>query len=452
MAHVLAVTNQKGGVGKTTTAINLGAALAEMGHYTLLGDLDPQGGLSLGLGLAAHDLDLTIYNILTDTRIPVAGITHHIRPHLDLLPSNIDLAVAEFQLIAQMGREYILREALQGVRNTYEYIVLDCPPSLNLLTVNALTAADAILVPLQVEYFAMRGLEQLMDVFSRVRRRLNPSLEILGIVPTMVDVRRTNDQQILQEVTQAYPGLLLDVYIKESIRFADAPRHQRSILELDPKHDGARAYRKLAKLVLQRYGEWSEFQERQEQAYLNPVPPIESTREASELNSNRAETPSAINAPAANVQAETTRAMDALDANVNADTPNEPRALDANLAETSRAMDALDANVNADTSNEPRALDANLAETSRAMDALDANVNADTSNEPRALDANLAETSRAMDALDANVQTEATRAMEALETTLPPDADLHPHNGSVPIPPPPAPVETPNVASESRFA
>lgn len=261
MAHVIAITNQKGGVGKTTTAINLGAALAEMGHYTLLGDLDPQGGLSLGLGLAAHDLDLTIYNILTDTRIPVAGITHHIRPHLDLLPSNIDLAVAEFQLIAQMGREYILREALANVRNTYEYIVLDCPPSLNLLTVNALTAADAIIVPLQVEYFAMRGLEQLMDVIARVRRRLNPPLEILGIVATMVDVRRTNDQQILQEVTHAYPGLLLDVYIKESIKFADAPRHQRSILELDPKHEGARAYRKLAKLVLQHYGEWSPTEE-----------------------------------------------------------------------------------------------------------------------------------------------------------------------------------------------
>lgn len=270
MAHVIAVTNQKGGVGKTTTAINLGAALAEMGHYTLLGDLDPQGGLSLGLGLAAHDLDLTIYNILTDTRIPVAGITHHIRPHLDLLPSNIDLAVAEFQLIAQMGREYILREALANVRNTYEYIVLDCPPSLNLLTVNALTAADAIIVPLQVEYFAMRGLEQLMDVIARVRRRLNPNLEILGIVPTMVDVRRTNDQQILQEVTRAYPGLLLDVYVKESIKFADAPRHQRSILELDPKHDGARAYRKLAKLVLQHYGEWTEIQAQHEQILAQP--------------------------------------------------------------------------------------------------------------------------------------------------------------------------------------
>lgn len=258
MAHVIAITNQKGGVGKTTTAINLGAALAEMGHYTLLGDLDPQGGLSLGLGLAAHDLDLTIYNILTDTRIPIAGITHHVRAHLDLLPSNIDLAVAEFQLIAQMGREYILREALQTVRNQYEYIILDCPPSLNLLTVNALTAADAIIVPLQVEYFAMRGLEQLMDVYTRVRRRLNPNLEIIGIVPTMVDVRRTNDQQILQEVTKAYPGMMLDVLIKESIKFADAPRQQRSILELDPRHDGARSYRQLARIILKYYGDYAE--------------------------------------------------------------------------------------------------------------------------------------------------------------------------------------------------
>ncbi len=377
MAHVLAVTNQKGGVGKTTTAINLGAALAEMGHYTLLGDLDPQGGLSLGLGLAAHDLDLTIYNILTDTRIPVAGITHHIRPHLDLLPSNIDLAVAEFQLIAQMGREYILREALQGVRNTYEYIVLDCPPSLNLLTVNALTAADAIIVPLQVEYFAMRGLEQLMDVFSRVRRRLNPSLEILGIVPTMVDVRRTNDQQILQEVTQAYPGLLLDVYVKESIKFADAPRHQRSILELDPKHDGARAYRKLAKLVLQHYGEWSEFQERQEQAFLNPVSPTESTPEP----------------------------------------------------------DARDSNPNLETSSESSAPDSN----------------------------NQAEPTHAISAPDSISQTEPTHVISApdsnhtLASALPiepvlPDPGQHPNNGSAPFPPPPAPIETPNVSSESTFA
>lgn len=301
MAHVIAITNQKGGVGKTTTAINLGAALAEQGRYTLLADLDPQGGLSLGLGLAAHDLDITIYNILTDSRIPVAGVLHHIRAHLDLLPSNIDLAVAEFQLIAQMGREYILREALQNVQDTYEFIILDCPPSLNLLTVNALTASDAIIVPLQVEYFAMRGLEQLMDVIARVHRRLNPALEVLGIVPTMVDVRRLNDQTILQEVSKAYPGMLLDVYIKESIKFADAPRHQRSILELDPRHDGARAYRKLARLTLQHYGEWAEPEEYPEDetaevASAAAAPPPSEELPASNGDANVHEPPTLVTA------------------------------------------------------------------------------------------------------------------------------------------------------------
>jgi chromosome partitioning protein len=250
MAHVIAIANQKGGVGKTTTTINLGAALAERGRYTLLADVDPQGGLSLGLGLAAHDLDLTIYNVLTDKRIPIAGVIHHIRPYIDLLPSNIDLAVAEVQLITTMRREYILRDALAAVRERYDFILFDCPPSLGLLTVNALTAADVVLVPLQSEYFAMRGVESLMDVVARVRRRLNPRLEILGLLPTMVNFRRLHDQMVLSQVKQAYPDKLMDVFIKESIKFADAPAQQRSILELDSRHDGASAYRALARTVL----------------------------------------------------------------------------------------------------------------------------------------------------------------------------------------------------------
>lgn len=257
MGHVIAIANQKGGVGKTTTTINLGAALAERGRYTLLADLDPQGGLSLGLGLAAHDLDLTIYNVLTDKRIPIAGVIHHIRPYIDLLPSNIDLAVAEVQLITTMRREYILRDALAAVRERYDFVLFDCPPSLGLLTVNALTAADVVLVPLQSEYFAMRGVESLVDVVARVRRRLNPRLEILGLLPTMVNFRRLHDQMVLSQVKQAYPDMLMDVFIKESIKFADAPAQQRSILEFDSRHDGASAYRALARAVLRYWNELS---------------------------------------------------------------------------------------------------------------------------------------------------------------------------------------------------
>jgi chromosome partitioning protein len=255
MAHVLAIANQKGGVGKTRTTINLGAALAERGRYVLLGDMDPQGGLSVGLGPAALDLDLTIYNVLTDRRIAIAGVIHSIRPHLDLLPSNIDLAVAEAQLIATVGRENVLRDALATVRDKYDYILLDCPPSLGLLTVNALTAADAVLVPVQSEYFALRGIESFMDILARVRRRLNPQLEVLGLLPTMVDYRRNHDQMVLNQVYEAYPDKLLDIFVKESIKFAESQSHQLSILEFDARHDGTSAYRALARAVL-RY--WKE--------------------------------------------------------------------------------------------------------------------------------------------------------------------------------------------------
>jgi chromosome partitioning protein len=250
MGVIIAVANQKGGVGKTTTVINLGAALAEKSKYTLLVDLDPQGGLALGFGVNAHDLDITLYNVLTDSRIPLAGIVHHIRPHLDLVPSNIDLAVAEVQLVAQMGREYILRDTLTTVRAPYDYVLLDCPPSLGLLTVNALTAADALIVPLQCEYFALRGLDALIDIVARVQRRLNPQLELIGIVPTMYNPRRSHDQVVLKQVRSAFPNKLLDVVIKESVRLAEAPAAKRSILELDPRHEIAQAYRNLAEVII----------------------------------------------------------------------------------------------------------------------------------------------------------------------------------------------------------
>jgi chromosome partitioning protein len=250
MGRVIAIINQKGGVGKTTTTINLGAALAQKQQYTLLIDSDPQGALSLSLGLPAYDLEFTLYSILTDTRIPMAAVTHHIRPHLDLVPANIDLAGAELQLVAMMGREYVLREALTNVRGKYNFVLIDCPPSLGLLTVNALVAADEILVPLQCEFLAMRGLDALIDVVARVQRRLNPKLDLLGIVPTMYNPRRSHSRAVLDKVRATYPNKVMNVMIKESVRFAEAPEQRRTIFEVDGNNEGAMAYRQLAEEIL----------------------------------------------------------------------------------------------------------------------------------------------------------------------------------------------------------
>ncbi len=250
MGRVIAIINQKGGVGKTTTTINLGAALAQKQQYTLLIDGDPQGALSLSLGLPAYDLEFTLYSILTDTRIPVAAVTHHIRPHLDIVPANIDLAGAELQLVAMMGREFILRDALTNVRDRYQFVLIDCPPSLGLLTVNALAAADEILVPLQCEFLAMRGLDALIDVVARVQRRLNPRVKLIGIVPTMYNPRRTHSRAVLEKVRAAYPSKVLNVTIKESVRFAEAPEQRRTIFEVDGNGEGAAAYRQLAEVIL----------------------------------------------------------------------------------------------------------------------------------------------------------------------------------------------------------
>jgi chromosome partitioning protein len=250
MGRVIAIANQKGGVGKTTTTINLGAALAEKQQYTLLIDCDPQGALSVGLGLPAHDLDLTLYSMLTDTRIPIAAVTHHIRPHLDLVPANIDLASAEMQLVTMMGREYVLRNALASVRNRYQFVLIDCPPSLGLLTVNSLVAADEILVPLQCEFLALRGLDALVDTIARIQRRLNPKLTLFGIVPTLYNPHRIHSRQTLDRVRKNYPNKLLDISIKESVRFAEAPEQRRTIFELDRNNDGASAYRALAEVLI----------------------------------------------------------------------------------------------------------------------------------------------------------------------------------------------------------
>jgi len=250
MSVVIAIANQKGGVGKTTTAIHLGAALAELGRRILLVDLDPQSAMSASLGIDSYRLEETIYNVLVDSRVPIQNVIRHIRPNVDIAPSNIDLAAAEIELISAIGREYILKEALTSVRDNYDYILVDSPPSLGLLTVNALTAADEIIIPLQCEFLALRGMRFLLETIDRVKAKLNPHLEIRGILGTMYNTRTLHAQEVMDEIRSIFGDKVFDVVIRSSIRFAEAPVVQQSLLEYDPNHEGAMAYRKLAEVIV----------------------------------------------------------------------------------------------------------------------------------------------------------------------------------------------------------
>ncbi len=229
MSVVIVVANQKGGVGKTTTAINLGAALNELGKRVLLVDLDPQSALSAGLGVDSYQLDETIYDVLVDSRVTMPSIIRPIRPNLDVAPSNIDLAAAELELISAIGREYIFKEALAPIRNKYDYILVDSPPSLGLLTVNALTAADEVIIPLQCEYLALRGMRSLLETIEKVKAKLNPRLEIRGILGTMFNARTLHAQEVMDEIRSIFGDKVFDVVIKSSIRFAEAPVVHQSL-------------------------------------------------------------------------------------------------------------------------------------------------------------------------------------------------------------------------------
>jgi chromosome partitioning protein len=250
MSVVIAIANQKGGVGKTTTSINLGFALAELGRRVLLVDMDPQSALSGAMGLESNDVSNTIYDVLVDSAMPIEEVIHRVRPNVDVLPSNIDLAAAEVELVSALGREYILREALEPVRDRYDYVLIDAPPSLGLLTINALSAANQVIIPLQCEYLALRGMRFLLDTIHKIKTKINPRLEIRGILGTMYNQRTLHSQEVMDEIRSLFRDKVFDVVIKSSIRFAEAPVAHQSILEYDPRHDGAKAYRKLAEEIV----------------------------------------------------------------------------------------------------------------------------------------------------------------------------------------------------------
>ncbi|MBW3662938.1 MAG: ParA family protein [Actinobacteria bacterium] len=252
-ARVLAFANQKGGVGKTTTVISLGAALAELGSRVLLVDMDPQGSLGVGLGLEPHQLQSTIYNLLMqdgshpDDVIAGSGIDG-----MHVLPANIDLAAAELALVQEVAREQALRRVIDRVRFRYDFILIDCPPSLGLLTINGLTAADRVIVPLECEYFALRGMSLLMDTIDKVRSRLNPELALEGIVATIFDGRTIHAREVLDRVRDAFGDVVFKTTINKTIRFAEAPVVGESILTYAPRSKGSDAYRDLAREVLSR--------------------------------------------------------------------------------------------------------------------------------------------------------------------------------------------------------
>lgn len=249
MARKLAIVNQKGGVGKSTTAVNLSASLAELGINVLLVDIDPQGNASSGVGIDKSKLEYSIYDVLIDgTAINKAIISTEIQK-FDVLPANIELAGAEIELVSMISREGRLKKVIREVDDKYDYIIFDCPPSLGLLTLNALTASDGILVPIQCEYYALEGLGQLVKTVNLVQNNLNPDLIIEGVLLTMYDARTNLSQQVIDEVNNYFDDRVYDTIIPRNVRLSEAPSFGKPITLYDTSSKGASAYRALAKEV-----------------------------------------------------------------------------------------------------------------------------------------------------------------------------------------------------------
>ncbi|WP_395246101.1 ParA family protein [Agromyces sp. MMS24-K17] len=246
-ARIISLCNQKGGVGKTTTTINLGAALAEVGRRVLAVDFDPQGALSAGLGVQTHDVP-TIYDLLLSRSIaPKDAIQQTQTPGLDVIPANIDLSAAEVHLVNEVAREQILAGVLRRVSADYDVVLIDCQPSLGLLTVNALTASHGVVIPLECEFFALRGVALLIETIDKVRDRLNPAITLDGILATMYDARTLHSREVLDRVVDAFGDEVLETVITRTVKFPDATVAATPITEFAPEHQASRAYRQLAR-------------------------------------------------------------------------------------------------------------------------------------------------------------------------------------------------------------
>lgn len=252
MGLILSVVNQKGGVGKTTTSVNVSAYLAKMGKKTLLIDADPQGNATSGIGMEKNDLERTIYDVVINGEDINDVIVSANRKNLFICPANIDLAGAEIEMVNLFSRETVLKKAFQKIKGDYDFVIIDCPPSLGLLTVNALTASDGVVVPIQAEYYALEGLSQLLNTINKVKKHLNPSLEIFGVVVTMFDSRTQLANQVASEVRQYFGEKLFKSIIPRNVRLSEAPSHGLSISEYDKRSKGADAYEYLSKEIIKR--------------------------------------------------------------------------------------------------------------------------------------------------------------------------------------------------------
>ncbi|HSI94152.1 MAG TPA: ParA family protein [Jiangellaceae bacterium] len=253
-ARVVALCNQKGGVGKTTTTINLGAAMADYGRKVLLVDFDPQGALSDGLGIRAHKLELSIYNLVMEPGIDANDLLIKTPvPGMDLLPSNIDLSAAELQLVSEVAREQALLRAIKPLLPEYDVVLIDCQPSLGMLTINALTAAHGVIIPVECEYFALRGVALLMNTIEKVQQRINPELEIEGVLATRYDARTVHGREILERLVEGFGEKLFHTVIGRTVRFPETTVEGLPITSFAPSSPGAKAYRQLAREVLARW-------------------------------------------------------------------------------------------------------------------------------------------------------------------------------------------------------